>query len=404
MLAPIIFGMVISGNQEFVYCMNSPDRSSQMTKQIKKILIISGTYPPKMNSQLGSFVKESVDTIKELWETDIYLAVSRSLPFNNFLVFIKYIRIIARALYICVVHRPQFIIAHTIFPAGFFSVLIAKLFKIKIVVFAHGGSIIGLSKTNAVLWDPKKMNLLWRIRYRLIQLVLNKADGIIYVSDYLFDIAQKYFKTNASKSLISPVGYNPNIFHTNTQFEDREKAILYVGRIDEKKGIYKLFDMLASISDYLTEENFVVKVAGRVDDGEFFNKMNDLNEVLNIEYLGELGRNELARIYNSSLITIVPSFFESFGLVAIESLACGTPVASYPVGGLLNIITENHNGIFLNPENDQASGDKLMQLLQNQAALKIFSQNSESSVEKYDIYSTHKNDLEFIDNIYNNEN
>ena len=107
--------------------------------------------------------------------------------------------------------------------------------------------------------------------------------------------------------------------------------------------------------------------------------------------------------FNSSLITLVPSFYESFGLVAVESLACGTPVASYPVGGLRDIVIENYNGIFLDKENDVESGNKLMRLLQNKDVLEKYSQNSKTSIKKYNIFHTHKNNLKFIDKIYNNK-
>ena len=374
-----------------------------MTKYPKKILVISGSYPKTSNSQQGSFVKESVDTMKKLRRVKIYLSVSRSLPFNDVLVFIKYLRIIVKSLFICIIHRPQFIIAHTVFPAGFLALMIAKLFNIKIVVFAHGGDIMGLSKTKAVLWEQNKMTLLWKIRYRSIQLVLQKADGIIYVSDYLFDTAKKYFKTEKNKSLVSPIGFNPNIFYQFKQFKEKKNIILYVGRIDEKKGIYKFFTILASISEYLKKNDFLTTIIGRVDDDDFYSTMNNYNEILNIEYLGEKSRNELAVFFNSSLITLVPSFYESFGLVAVESLACGTPVASYPVGGLRDIVIENYNGIFLDKENDVESGNKLMRLLQNKDVLEKYSQNSKTSIKKYNIFHTHKNNLKFIDKIYNNK-
>jgi D-inositol-3-phosphate glycosyltransferase len=372
-----------------------------MKNKLKKILIISGTYPTTMSPQLGSFVKESVDTLKEISNIKFQLAVSKTLPFNHLMVFLKYIKILFHSFYICLSHRPQFIIAHTLFPAGLFSLFLSKIFNIKLVVFAHGGDIMGLSKTAAILWEKEKMNTLWKIRKYLINLVVQKSNGIIYVSNYLYEISKKYFNAKKNKSLVSPIGYNQNLFFNKTKFENKDKTILYVGRIDSKKGIFKFFSILSTLSNYLNENNYLVKVIGRVDDPLFFDTFNKYKKEYNVEYIGEKNRTELGDYFNSAILTIVPSFYEAFGLVAVESLACGTPVACFPVGGFSDYMEDNYNGIFLNQSDDVKSGEKILNYLQNEELMKECSQNSPASVEKYNIIYTHEKNLEFINNVYN---
>ena len=101
-----------------------------MKNKLKKILIISGTYPTTKSPQLGSFVKESVETFNEIDNIHFYLAVSKTLPFKPALVFLKYFKILFNLIIICLSHRPQFIIAHTLFLAGLFSLFISKIFNI----------------------------------------------------------------------------------------------------------------------------------------------------------------------------------------------------------------------------------------------------------------------------------
>ena len=67
--------------------------------------------------------------------------------------------------------------------------------------------------------------------------------------------------------------------------KEKKKRILYVGRIDEKKGIYKFFTILASISEYLKRNDLLATIIGRVDDDYFYSTMNNYNEILNIEYI-----------------------------------------------------------------------------------------------------------------------
>jgi len=369
--------------------------------QITKILLFSGTYPSKDNLQLGSFVKESVDTFKKIRDMQFYLVVSKHLPFNPLLVFIKYLRINIIAIYKIIIYRPQLIIAHTLFPAGFFSLILAKIFNIKLVVFAHGGDIIGLSKSSAILWEKDKMNLLWKVRYKLISQVVHKSNGVIYVSNYLFCLSKKYFNANSNNSLISPIGYNFQLFNLQVEYKKRENILLYVGRIDEKKGIYKLLDILNNISNFLETDNFKILIIGRVDEDKFHNILIEYKTRLNIDYLGEKDRVELGKYYNSSLLTIVPSYFEGFGLVAVESLACATPVACFPVGGLNEIVKDNYNGINLDINDNIESGNRLKKLLSSRNELFKLSSNSIESIEKYKIENTHNNKLNFIDKIYN---
>jgi len=367
----------------------------------QRILIISGTYPSVESPQLGSFVKESVEAFKKISNIKFYFAISKTLPFKPGLVLLKYLKILLKSIKICLIYRPHFILAHTLFPAGFFGLFISKIFNIKLVVFAHGGDIMGLSKTEAILWEKDKMNALWKIRKYLINLVVQKSNGIIYVSNYLYDISKKYFNAKKNKSLVSPIGYNPNLFYNRTKFENKDKTILYVGRIDSKKGIFKFFSILSTISNYLNEKNYLVKVIGRVDDPLFFDTFKKYKKEYNIEYEGEKNRTELGDYFNSAILTIVPSFYEAFGLVAVESLACGTPVACYPVGGFCDYVKENYNGIFLNQSDDYKSGERILNYLQNEELMKKCSQNSPDSVKKFNIINSHKINLEFIYNIGN---
>lgn len=343
-----------------------------------------------------------MDAFKYLRNIEFHLAVSRRLPFNPLLVLFKYLRIIMQAIYKIIIYKPQLIIAHTIFPAGVISLVLSKIFSLKLIIFAHGGDIMGLSKSSATLWNKDKMNVLWKVRFRLIKQVVHQSNGIIYVSNYLFNLSKKYFQANDSNSISSPIGYNPKIFSLSVKYIDRENIILYVGRIDEKKGIYKFLNILNNISVYLNTNKFKILILGRVDEDKFYKILDKYKKSLNIEYLGEKDRTELYKYYNSSLLTIVPSYFEGFGLVAVESLACATPVACFPVGGLNEIVKDDYNGIMLDQKDDIESSNRIKSLMNNRNKLNKYSGNSINSVQKYNIQITHRNNLNFIDKIYNN--
>jgi glycosyltransferase involved in cell wall biosynthesis len=60
-----------------------------------------------------------------------------------------------------------------------------------------------------------------------------------------------------------------------------------------------------------------------------------------VTWLGLLPRNELAKVYASADVFVFPSRNETFGLVMLEAMACGTPVAAYPVDGPIEVLTTN---------------------------------------------------------------
>ena len=113
-----------------------------------------------------------------------------------------------------------------------------------------------------------------------------------------------------------------------------EKIILSVGRIEPVKG----FDLLINAAGLLpAEENFKVLIIG--GDEESRAPVARLKETAvrlgipgKVEFTGVVDHHKMPFYYNEAAITVLPSHYESFGLVALESIACGTPVVAGPVG------------------------------------------------------------------------
>lgn len=106
--------------------------------------------------------------------------------------------------------------------------------------------------------------------------------------------------------------------------------------------------MLKAAKTY-ENQNILTLLAG---NGELFNEMNTLCHNLGLKntyFLGNLDHDKLRELYNISDVSVVPSRFEAFGLVAIEALACGTPVIATKVGGLTQIINKDV-GVLINTD------------------------------------------------------
>jgi D-inositol-3-phosphate glycosyltransferase len=76
-------------------------------------------------------------------------------------------------------------------------------------------------------------------------------------------------------------------------------------------------------------------------------------------FLGKRGQNTLPYYYSAAEVVVMPSFYESFGMVALEAMACGTPVIASRVGGLAYLIKEGETGYTVPAQDPEALAEKL---------------------------------------------
>ncbi len=162
---------------------------------------------------------------------------------------------------------------------------------------------------------------------------------------------------------IVPCGVNSNLFRPLDRIEARTalglgegKIILFVGRIEALKGI-----------DNLVRAMGLLKVPGDVrllvigGDGHSRTEIERLKDLTietgssrSIEFIGTVEQTKLPLYYSAADVSVVASYYESFCLVILESLACGTPVVSSPVGVAPEVIRQGENG-FLTADNTPES-------------------------------------------------
>ena len=150
-----------------------------------------------------------------------------------------------------------------------------------------------------------------------------------------------------------------------------ERIVLYVGRMDAIKGLDVLIHSVASME---TPSNLkVLVIGGSKQDKEFNNAQELVNalEVANkVDLLGTLEHESLPLYYQAADVCVVPSYYESFSLVALESMACGTPVVASRVGGLQTVVKDNQSGYLVPWHCPDAFADRLEVLLSNDSLRK----------------------------------
>jgi glycosyltransferase involved in cell wall biosynthesis len=129
--------------------------------------------------------------------------------------------------------------------------------------------------------------------------------------------------------------------------EQRSDDLCFVGRVDPEKGIIEAIDLAAAIGRRL---RIAAKIGTLPDQLAYYEDV--FKPALeragsSVEFLGELAGPDRDRLFADSYATLMPGAWpEPFGLVAIESLACGTPILARRVGGLPEIIRDGVDGFF----------------------------------------------------------
>jgi D-inositol-3-phosphate glycosyltransferase len=208
------------------------------------------------------------------------------------------------------------------------------------------------------------------------------ADGLIAATPLEKAQMAWYYGANPDKVDVVPAGVDTELFHPRDRQQVRRELglpdldtpiLLFVGRIERLKGIDTLLESVAVVSRTCAGRNLKVLIVGGGDQTEDENgelrRVVELHHELNledqVEFVGSKPRELLPLYYSAADMTIMPSHYESFGLVAVESMASGTPVIASNVGGLSYTVKDGETGFLVPEENHFALAEQVHNLLKN---------------------------------------
>jgi D-inositol-3-phosphate glycosyltransferase len=174
---------------------------------------------------------------------------------------------------------------------------------------------------------------------------------------------ERYYNATPAKISVVPCGVNMDLFRPVERILARqnlgltdEKVLLFVGRLDPLKGADRLLEAVSFLKDF--QGLRLMMIGGDESSRREIEKLQSRCAELGISekviFKGTVKQTDLPGYYSAADVCVVPSYYESFGLVALESLACGTPVVAADVGDVKNIIHQFKTGCIVNsnaPEN-----------------------------------------------------
>jgi D-inositol-3-phosphate glycosyltransferase len=198
--------------------------------------------------------------------------------------------------------------------------------------------------------------------------VMRWADRLVAATPLEREHMVCLYGAEPGKIRVIPAGVDTSMFYPREREAVREllglpgddtPILLFVGRIERLKGIDTLLESVAVVSRTCSGRDLKVLIVGGGGQTEAENaelrRVIDLHRDLNleeqVEFVGSKPQEMLPLYYSAADVTIMPSHYESFGLVAVESMASGTPVIASNVGGLSFTVVDGETGYLVEQEN-----------------------------------------------------
>lgn len=230
--------------------------------------------------------------------------------------------------------------------------------------------------------------------------IVDWADVIIAATPAEYNQLLWLYHADRRKIAIIPPGVKREMFKPIPQrfarqqlgIDDVCQLLLFVGRIEPLKAVDTILEALAIIQkthpEALCNSCFAV-VGGNPDDPDselarLFEMVKALGLDEVVRFMGAKSHDLLPYYYAAATAVIMPSDYESFGMVALEAMASGTPVIATEVGGLAFLVRDGETGYLVPVRDPQALAERMLTLLTDGQTRQTLGENATHLAHEYD--------------------
>jgi D-inositol-3-phosphate glycosyltransferase len=212
-------------------------------------------------------------------------------------------------------------------------------------------------------------------RIEIERRVIRRADAIVASTEHERGALVEQYGARREAVAVVPPGADLSTFEPIGRGEARAalgldgEVLLFVGRIDPVKGLDTLLEAVRQL-EHRPELRLLVIGGSRpgarhidADEWDLRELASELGIADRISWLGPVEQERLALYYSAADVCVVPSRYESFGLVALEALACGACVVASRVGGLPTIVRDGENGLLVSWRSGEAFAEAIERVL-----------------------------------------
>lgn len=220
-----------------------------------------------------------------------------------------------------------------------------------------------------------------------------EAWKVICCSNYMVSHVRWAFGIPEDKLVMVPNGVNIQEYARNENADLRqfrrkfalpeEKLVLYVGRLVYEKGIHVFVNAVPKVLGKV-DAKFVVVGNGYMRD-PLSNLVKSMGLAHKVVFTGFVDDETLKNLQRCADVSVVPSLFEPFGIVALEAMAAKSPVVVSDTGGLSEIVEHDVDGVKVYPENPDSLAWGITKVLLDEKYANWIRNNAYKKVlEKYD--------------------
>jgi D-inositol-3-phosphate glycosyltransferase len=171
-----------------------------------------------------------------------------------------------------------------------------------------------------------------------------------------------------------------------------DRMVLFVGRIEPLKGLDTLIQAMSNLELWEKQRVHLAIIGGdpAASPREMSAEMARLQKLCDdlcvgqtVVFLGKRDQDKLPYYYSAAELVVMPSHYESFGMVALEAMACGTPVIASEVGGLAYLVKDGETGFTIPDQEPDMLCEKISWLLNDHDLRATMSQRAVDYAQDY---------------------
>ena len=245
--------------------------------------------------------------------------------------------------------------------------------------------------------------------------VISRSDCVIASTPYEFEDLFEHYAASPERLCVSPPGVDHSMFKPGDRGLARkrlglgsEPVVVYAGRIQAHKGTSTAVEAYALLRASLDPGLGVpvLQIIGGASGEDGQAELDKCREVAGrygvsdgIQFIDPVPHSILADHYRAADVVIVPSLSESFGLVAAEAQACGTPVVASKTGGLEYVVSSSESGLLVDPHDPAAFATAIKTIVEHESFAQRLSEGAVAFSQRFSWDSTTNRLLELYEGI-----